>query len=198
MKVTGIVLAGGQSRRMGVDKALVELNGKTLMEHSISILQELTPAIIISSGNPQVHFFGFPVIEDVYPHIGPVAGLYSALNASLSEHNIVLPCDTPHVGVSLYEKLLESEGSFDAVVAGTPDGLIEPLIGYYHRSVKYILEEQIQQGDYKLQNALQRMNTKVELFADKHRFLNINTRSDLTSAGGPAYHCARIGDGLST
>ncbi len=197
MTITGIVMAGGQSLRMGTDKALVELQGRTLVEHAISLLAKFTSSIVISSNNEKLGIFGFPVIEDAYSHIGPVSGLYSALNASPSDVNIVLPCDTPCVDVSLYQTVLESASRFEAVVAGTSDGLIEPLIGFYHRSVSHILKEQIVQGNYKLHSALERMNARIEMFADKRIFLNINTRSDLITASGPAYNGVRIEDSLS-
>ncbi|MGB2907281.1 MAG: molybdenum cofactor guanylyltransferase [Candidatus Aminicenantaceae bacterium] len=187
MEITGIVLAGGQCSRMGQDKALVKIGGKRLIEHSLAVLGQFCDSILISTHNPALGNWGYRIVADEYHGIGPIAGLYSALIASQSRHTLVIPCDTPYVDAVVYERLLDSADDCLAVIAGTVDGLKEPLIGYYDRSVAEILRQQIQEGDYKLQHALERMDARIEVFSDTKRFVNINAPSDLHSCLSAAY-----------
>jgi molybdopterin-guanine dinucleotide biosynthesis protein A len=83
MKITGIMLAGGNSSRMGKHKALVEYKGKKLIEWSISILKDLCDTIIISSNSKHLRNYGYEIIEDVHENIGPIGGLYAMLIADL-------------------------------------------------------------------------------------------------------------------
>ena len=179
MALTGIILAGGESTRMGQEKALIRFEGGRLIQRSLSILDHFCDSILISSNNKALEVFGYEVIEDDHHQIGPIAGLFAALKASQSEHHLVIPCDAPFVNTQLYERILRYAADFEVVIAGTEDGYTEPLIGYYHRSTLENLEKQIQKGVYKLHNALDLMNVKVEIFRDKHLFTNINSPSDL-------------------
>jgi len=180
MDLTGIILAGGESTRMGQEKALIRFEGERLIQRSLSILDHFCDSMLISSNNKALEVFGYEVIEDDHHNIGPIAGLSAALKASPSEHHLVIPCDTPFVNERLYEKILRHADDFEVVIAGTPDLYIEPLIGYYHRSALDIIEKQIQKGMYKLHDALNLMNVKVEIFKDKHLFTNINSPDDLS------------------
>ena len=192
MKLTGIVLAGGKSSRIGRDKALLEYGGMRLVERSISVLRPFCGRILISSNNRDLAGLGHEIVGDEHRDIGPIAGLHAALRYSQSEHHIVIPCDTPFVTVDVYERLLEAAARaasdsvepdrIPTVVAGTEDGFIEPLIGYYHRSALRTLTEQIGRRDYKLHNSLICMGAKVEIFKDSRLFRNINTKADLTAA----------------
>jgi molybdopterin-guanine dinucleotide biosynthesis protein A len=179
MKITGIVLAGGESLRMGQEKAFIMFEGESLVERSISLLNHFCDSIIISSNNRNLENLGYEIVEDEHHRIGPIAGLFAALKASIHRRSIVIPCDTPFVPIDVYEKLLQSSKTYEAVVAGTEDNLIEPLIGVYHKSVVEILKKQIERGDYKLHNALKLAHAKVERFPDKALFTNINSPSDL-------------------
>ena len=187
MKITGIVLAGGDSLRMGQEKASMIFDGASLIERSISLLDHFCNSIIISSNNKNLIHLGHEIVEDMHHRIGPIAGLFASLKASATERNIVIPCDTPFITIDVYEKLLRSSESHHAVVAGTDDDLIEPLIGIYHKSVVEILYNQIEKGDYKLHNALKLVHTKVKTFPDKTLFTNINSPADLGSLIYPTW-----------
>ena len=98
----------------------------------------------------------------------------------------MIPCDTPLVTTDVFERLfaIVSVAHPPACVAGTEDGFIEPLIGCYHRTALQILEEQIKGQDFKLHNALARMDARVEIFRDRHLFRNINTKTDISAIAG--------------
>lgn len=180
MNLTGIILAGGESTRMGQEKALIRFEGERLIQRSLSILDHFCDSILISSNNKALEIFGYEVVEDDHHRIGPIAGFFAALKASQSEHHLVIPCDTPFVNTRLYKKILRYADNYEVVIAGTEDLYTEPLIGYYHRSVLDIFKKQIQKGMYKLHDALNLMNGKVEIFKDKHLFTNINSPDDLS------------------
>lgn len=182
MKLTGIVLAGGKSKRMQRDKSLLEWGGMRLIERAISIISPLCDTILISTNNPALAYLGFPLVSDIHCGIGPIAGLHAAMRYSRTSRNLVIPCDTPLVTVDVFERLFAKASAAHppAFVAGTEDGFIEPLIGCYHRSALPALEEQIQRHDFKLHNALTRMGADVEIFADRRLFWNINTKADIS------------------
>ena len=89
-KITGIVLAGGENRRMGVNKALISFHGKRLIEYSITLMQRICNEVIISANNLQYETFGLPVIVDNYQSLGPLGGIEASLAYSKTKHNLVI------------------------------------------------------------------------------------------------------------
>lgn len=189
MKITGIVLAGGKSSRIGHDKALLEWGGMRLVERAISIIEPLCDNILVSTNNPDLAYLRYPLVNDEHRGIGPIAGLHAALRYSRAAHHVVIPCDTPLVTIDVFERLfaITSASHPPACIAGTEDGFVEPLIGCYHRSALPILEEQIYRNDYKLHNALTRMGAEIEIFRDRRLFWNINTKKDIYAVGECEY-----------
>ena len=164
---------------MGRDKSLLLFRGKRLIDFSLAVLSHFSETILISTQNPALARLGFPLVADEFPGIGPISGLYSALKASQTRNNLIIPCDTPNIDASVYERLMDNAGDCLAAVAGSASGLREPLIGYYDRSAVEVLGGQIRAGDYKLQNALGRLEARIEVFSDARLFLNLNAPSDL-------------------
>jgi len=107
MGVTGIILAGGKSSRMGAEKGLQELCAKPLIHYAIEVLSGLCNTIIISSSSEAYKSLGHKVVADVIPGIGPMGGIYSALQQSKTEENLVLSCDLPFVSQELMSYILE-------------------------------------------------------------------------------------------
>lgn len=178
-RVTGIIIAGGKSTRMGRDKALINYQGKKLIEYAIDLFRAFTNNIIISANGGKYSCYGFPVVADNNPGLGPLSGIESALRYSETRNNIVIPCDTPFVNAGLYDKLLRYSANYDAVVPFSENGKTEPLIAFYSKDILPVIERQIESQDYKMQNLLQAINTKY-LFVEKSEILvNLNTKSDL-------------------
>jgi molybdopterin-guanine dinucleotide biosynthesis protein A len=130
-RLTGIVLAGGRSYRMGVDKGLIEFGGRKLVEYSLNLLGQYCTELIISSNNPDYQQFGFPVVLDEKTGRGPLAGLVEALKISSGEWSIVLPCDMPFINRQLIDLLLEKRDHFKGVVPVHGE-FMEPLTAVYH------------------------------------------------------------------
>lgn len=177
--ITGIVLAGGRSSRMGSDKAMIEFEGKKLIEYSLGIMREVAATTIISANNAQYADFGATVVSDNYKDIGPLAGLEACLRISGTRVCLFAPCDTPFLNVEFLNTILENITDYDAVVPISSNGKMEPLTGYYSREILPVVVQQIERGDFKVQNLLKKIRTNFLPF-ENHRILkNINTPDDL-------------------
>jgi len=178
VNITGIVIAGGKSSRMGTNKALLEYRGKRLIDNAIQILQHHTQNILISS-NEIIPNISFPFNEDEFIEIGPMGGLYSCLKASKTELNLIIPCDVPNIKPSFYKLLMENSDGFDAIIPRLPDGKLEPLIACYKKSILPIIKECIYQKDYKMVRLLEKLNVKYIEVESTESFKNINSPKDL-------------------
>ena len=187
MKTTGIILAGGKSSRMGTDKGLIQLNGKTMIEHIIENLASLDIPIIIVSNNPVYEKFGLPVYPDKIKDKGPVGGIYTGLLHSETEHNIVLSCDVPFVSKGLLTHLIENAAKHAVVIPKLRDK-IHPLIGVYKKSTLETFKEHLQRDQRKLIKVCNELNSLVldlgqhPTLNDPHLFSNVNTKEDLNKA----------------
>nr|WP_319998780.1 molybdenum cofactor guanylyltransferase [uncultured Draconibacterium sp.] len=186
MQITSIILAGGKSKRMGTDKALLELDGRTLLERAINLCRPFSADLLISSNSDFHAGFNYPVIKDEVKNCGPISGIYSCLKQSNTDWNLVLSVDAPFVDTLFLQFLLKESGDFDAVVPFTEKGA-EPLIALYNRSCIEKMEQLLDNGDYKMHNLLKSVNTnRVDaqeyLVANKRLFINLNRPEDLESS----------------
>lgn len=177
--LTGIVLAGGKSNRMGQDKAFLKLGQKRLIDYSLELMQTVTSRVIISANKFGYDGFSVPVVRDNYLNIGPLGGMEACLRFSGTTGNLFMPCDTPFLTVDFWEHLLSFAGKFDAVVPVSDDGKVEPLTGYYSREILPQMVAQIENGDYKVQNLLKIISTKYLPVNNQSVLKNINTPQDL-------------------
>jgi molybdopterin-guanine dinucleotide biosynthesis protein A len=188
MGTTGIILAGGKSSRMGAEKGLQELCGKPLINYAISVLSEMCSAIFISSSSRAYESFGYEVIADEFPGIGPMGGIYSALKQSKTEKNLVLSCDLPFVSKELFAFILDKSSGYQVAVPWQGNQHYEPLCGFYSLSVLNQIYTFIHNGNYKLPDLfmgirINKLSINSELpFYHKDMFLNINSKHDLEIA----------------
>ena len=146
-QLTGIILSGGKSSRMGREKGLVNFRGKPLVSYAISSLEPVADTLIISINEQLKEYrrFGLAVVTDEIKGIGPMGGLHTALKYSETEHNLVLSCDMPFVSAGLMDYLYQNVQDYDIVVAMHGKDRLEPLCGYYARRVIGVLEEKIKE-----------------------------------------------------
>jgi len=188
MEVTGIILAGGKSSRMGTDKGLQELCGKPLINYAIQVLSRLCNTIIISSSSDAYQSFGLKIVADEFPGIGPMGGIYSALKQSKTEKNLILSCDLPFVTEELLSFILENSKEFMVAVPYEGNKHYEPLCGFYNRKVLNNMEKFILSGNYKLPDLFDTINinrltvSASNDFFNEHLFLNVNSKNDLSAA----------------
>jgi len=183
--MTGIILAGGKSTRMGSEKGLAVFGGKPLIHYALDVMIPLCDEILISSNSESYHNLEYEVIPDEYPGIGPMGGIYSCLNRSKNEINLVLSCDMPFVTVELFRCLLLKRGNSMICVPWYVKDHFEPLCGIYHKDVvkdmhMFILKKNYKLPDLFMQVAFMPVNVN-ELCPDRDRdcFININSPEDL-------------------
>ncbi len=184
MELTGIILSGGKSSRMGHEKGTTLLNGKPLIEYAVNILSQICERVIISANTSGYDYLGCSVIEDEIQGIGPIGGIYSCLKASNTGDNIVLSCDMPFIPAILIQYVFSEKAGHDAVIP-TFNNFHEPLCAYYSKSIVGELEKSIHKKNYKLQELFNRINTKFLRidsslhFYNENLFANINSQEDL-------------------
>lgn len=187
-KITGLILAGGRASRMGgVDKGLITVNGKCMIEHCIAKLRPQVGQIFISANRNTEQYgqYGFTVLEDNFGEFeGPLAGLLRALEISKTAPVLVVPCDAPLVPSDLANRLLEFyvEGETTAVIPH--DGTrLQMLFGLYSQDVISSLTEYLASGQRKVEIWVTALDHIVVDFSnEKESFMNINTKSDLQTA----------------
>jgi molybdopterin-guanine dinucleotide biosynthesis protein A len=186
-EVTGIILAGGQSKRMGTNKAFVRLNGKQLIDYALDILKEVTPHVILSVGSESFRYKNLPVVKDVYPGCGPIGGIYSALQYSNTDLNLVISCDLPFVPADLLKFLTEEARNDDADVTLFVDehGYWQTLCAVYRKSILPQMEEAVIQKNLKLKMIVSEVKYRIIPVGKTHKyyqsnaFLNMNTPEDV-------------------
>jgi molybdopterin-guanine dinucleotide biosynthesis protein A len=180
-KITAIVLAGGKSQRMGTDKGLLDLNGKTFIKHICDALQPIVGSnILIVSGNKEFDVLGFSRVEDIIENKGPVGGLYTALKESKTKINLVLSVDVPMVSTELLRWLIESHNETDMVTQTKSGDKTCPLIGVYDRSMRIVFGEHIAGNQLKLRQVIEDVKHKTIEVPEKWRnqVQNINTQEE--------------------
>ncbi len=128
--VQGFILVGGQSSRMGEDKARLRFGGRTSVELIAGALQGVTQ-IVTTVGWPQRTVEALPNIPDLRPGWGPLAGIEAALRHAKSEYCLIVACDFPFVTGELFEFLLERAPGSDAIVPMQADTRPQPLCAIY-------------------------------------------------------------------
>ncbi|MCC6399321.1 MAG: molybdenum cofactor guanylyltransferase [Flavobacteriales bacterium] len=182
---TGVVLAGGRSRRMGTDKALIELDGLTLLDRAVELLRPHARELLIIGDVTRHAHPHAATVGDRRPGLGPLGGLITALERSRYGRIIALACDMPGVNDRL---ILRLKGHCDATVdAAVPvhAGGAEPLAAAYHLRCLSPFEQAVDAGNLKLTDALVRVRwAPVEVRPGQEGwpadlFRNINAPDDL-------------------
>ena len=153
--VTGVILAGGKSRRMGTDKAQLELSGQSLFERSLQLLQGFFETIIIAGDRPDLARPGVPAIADLYPG-SALGGLHTGLKTATTDWICVAPCDMPYPDAQIVTALLQNRAGVEAVVPRTASGY-EPVFALYHKNCLPQMEAMLQQNQFRIYDFYQRI-----------------------------------------
>ncbi len=179
--ITGIILAGGKSSRMGTDKGFLELNGKLFIEYSISALQPLVSQIMIVSNNSDYDAFGLKRVKDIIKNSGPLAGIYSGLHQSKTAYNLVLSCDIPLIKKEILEQLIKAQDGYSDVIQIVSNEKQMPLIALYKKTCEAPFYKLLQNDERRLHVAINQckvknivLNSEFETFTE-----NINTPEEL-------------------
>lgn len=184
-RITALVLAGGQARRMGgIDKGLVELRGRPLVEWVLAAIRPQVDQVLISANRSQDRYgkLGLRVLSDARPgYLGPLAGMLSGLEAASGDWLLTLPCDSPLVPPDLAARLAAplTRAPLDICVAH--DGQrMQPVFSLLRRELADSLRGYLDTGERKIDRWFAMHRLQCVDFSDIPRaFLNVNTRSEL-------------------
>ncbi len=145
--VTGVVLAGGRSRRYGRNKALVPFDGVPLIERVVSILEQVFHKVILSANELDAYrYLGLPIISDVYSGVGPLAGVHASLSALSDTSGFFVACDMPFLNPTLIRHMARLFPNAEAVVPRVGSN-VEPLHAVYRKGCIDAVERAIQRGE---------------------------------------------------
>lgn len=184
--IPAFVLAGGDSRRFGENKALYTFKGKPMIKHVLGLLNPLSSeTFIISKEEEGFTGFGVPVLRDELKQQTPLAGILRGLK-ELDSWGLFLACDLPFMEAEIITELLdsvESEMEKDgtiAVVASVRENILQPMVACYHKSGISSLTAAIEMN-YSMKEWLSESKIKVVNFENRKPFKNINKKSDFES-----------------
>ena len=179
--ITGIILAGGKSSRMGTDKGFLVLNNKPFVQYSIDALKPLVSEIIIVSDHPAYDVFGLKRITDIEKDAGPVSGIYSGLSASSTSYNIVLSCDIPLITTEVLQLLLDAVDDTSEIIQAESHGKSMPLIAIYKKEVSKTFKYFLEQGERRLRIVVNACKSKNISLNDEFTSstMNVNTPNEL-------------------
>lgn len=184
-KYTGILLAGGMSRRMGSDKGSLKLGGRMLYRYALSALEKVCPEILISSSMDLPGTENYIRVADAWEKCGPLGGIHACLKHSSTEKNLVLAYDMPLVNSGLLGYLLDHSGDCMLVAPVPEGGKPEPLCAIYSKKLLPFIEEQLEKKELAVHRLFPKVNAKLVHvgpgmpFFQDNLFLNVNNPYDL-------------------
>ncbi len=188
----GYVLVGGKSSRLGVDKALLEFEGKPLVARVAEAVRSAAGRVTIVGPLEKYGHLGLRVIPDPVENFGPLAGLLAALEDSESVWNLVTACDMPYLDAAFLNFLFEEAqaAGADVLLPVDANGNPEPLCAVYSLEARSTIRRRVEQGVHKITRAFQGLRVD-ELVPDRYArfdldgriFTNLNTLEDVRGAG---------------
>lgn len=191
-QMTGLLVAGGKSRRMGRDKRFVELGGQPLLHRALSVLQSLFPEVLIAVAEPlsQLTGQGFRVVLDLIPNCATLGGLYTGLSSASHPRVFAVGCDMPFLNPEAIRRLAGLGAQADVVMPRLMTGL-QPMHAVYSKACLPHLERMVKAHQLKVQDLAEVAGLTVKLVPEKDfldvdpqllSFFNINTPADLEFA----------------
>lgn len=183
--VRGLVLAGGQSRRMGQDKALLARAGETQLGYVVRLLQQQLEQVFVSARAEQAadaERARYAQIVDRYTDLGPVAGILSAMDAAPEASWLVVACDLPNLDAATIRHLLARRSLTQPFTAyrSSFDGLPEPLCAVYSPAARSIIDAFVAAGLHCPRKMMLRSDSKLLELPNPRALDNINTPEDLS------------------
>ena len=186
LTVSGIVLAGGQSSRLGTDKSFVNMNGQPLIEQIVAKLARLSDDVIIVTNSPEKYdHLEARLVGDIYPGKGALGGIYSGLRAVANAQSLVVACDMPFLDLNLLRYMILLARGHDVVIPRI-GGFPEPLHAIYSKICLEPIDRLLTRKELKIIDFFSEVRVRyveegeVDIFDPQHlSFFNVNTLSDL-------------------
>jgi molybdopterin-guanine dinucleotide biosynthesis protein A len=187
--VSCIVLAGGEGKRLGTDKAFLRVGGRVLIEGIVEKMARIGDEVIIVTNSPQrYNHLGVRLVGDVYPGKGSLGGIYSGLKAAHSHHSLVVACDMPFLDLRLLRYMILLSPGHDVVIPRV-GGLTEPLHAIYSKKCLQPIKRVLASGGRRIIDFFSEVRVRyieeqeIQLFDPQGlSFFNINTLADLEKA----------------
>lgn len=159
--LTAFVLAGGNSTRMGTDKAFLEFKGQTLVERALRTLRALTPEVMIVGERAKFAKYA-PVVEDAFRARGPLGGIHAALAATATDLNVILAVDLPFIEARFLKFLIKKARTAEAfVVIPRAGGGLQPLCSVFRKDVQMLAERALLRKQNKIDSLFNEVATLV-------------------------------------
>lgn len=173
----GYVLVGGNSSRMGRNKALLPYHGTTLAAYVVEAVRGAAGGVSVVGSVRRHGGFRCGVVPDIYPGQGPLGGILTVLQQSRADWNLIVACDMPELKVDFLRQLLDlaERSECDAMVPLGPSGRLEPLCAAYHRNSRQGLYSAFARGVRKIATALEEVRTVTWPVPELSCFQNVNT-----------------------
>lgn len=189
LNACGVILAGGKSSRMGVNKALLEFEGEPLVQRLAQRFQRWFAQVVVVTNTPDAYsFLGLPMVGDRVPGLGPLGGLEAGLNASRFEHAFFCACDMPFVAEPFVRHLVGLAPGHEIVVPRV-DGEFEPMHAVYSRSLLLRIAGNLESKRLRLTAIFEGAHVRVVPEAEIRRFgdpeqlfFNCNTPAEFEQA----------------
>jgi molybdopterin-guanine dinucleotide biosynthesis protein A len=187
--LSAAILVGGESRRMGYNKAFLKIGQSNLVESIVARLKTIFPDVFLIGNDPEPYrSLGLPVIADLYKGCGPLGGIHAALVAANTPYVFITACDVPFLDVQVVAHMAGKVSGYDVVVPKIR-GYLEPLCAIYGKNCLPAIESQLKCGQCKVialfsavrVNYLEQEEIE-KLTAVEKAFLNINTPKDMQKA----------------
>jgi molybdopterin-guanine dinucleotide biosynthesis protein A len=150
MQVTGVILAGGQSRRMGRDKAFLPFGKGLLIERVIEVVQQVTADVILITNTPERYQrFGLPMFSDVIAETGSLGGIYTGLVSAKTPYSLCLACDMPFMKPTFLRFLCRTAAEADVVIPRNAEDF-QPLCAVYSQVCRDPIRDKIEVGQLKI------------------------------------------------
>ena len=191
--ITAIILCGGKSKRMGIEKGLLELNGERTIERIFKIVSSIFNKILLITNDPGSYsFLGVPMVGDYFLNNEPLGGIHSGLNKSTTEKNFIISCDMPFISEEAIRYLAEYKTEAE-ILLPKAEGRIQYLCGIYSKSIladleKILSREQLTSDSLKKPNLgvkhligtsdVEIVNVEGKEFYYKDLFFNMNSPED--------------------
>ncbi len=190
--VSGVILAGGKSRRMGGSpKALIPFGERPLIQHIVERVQSVLPDCLVVTNSPELYaFLGTPMVGDAFAEGGSLGGIYSGLAAAPGDAAFCVACDMPFLSAGLIAYLAARAGEADVVI---PDaaGELQPLHAVYGKACLPAMERRLRAGQLKIAGVFDEVRVLgvpaevvARFEAPELAFMNLNTPDDLARARG--------------
>ena len=195
--VTGVLIAGGKSLRMGRDKRFLKVNGESVFDRTLSLLMDTFVETVVVLAEPieSLEVRGCRVVYDVIPNAGSLGGLYTGLLAASQPRIFAVACDMPFLHAEVIRYMVSCDETADVVVAEL-GGRFQPMHAVYSKRCSLFLKAMAERQDLKIQKLFQREELRVTVLCEKQlsslgaglrSFQNINTPEDLALADAPIF-----------